>query len=210
MEEGSGLSRDASLVEEAVEAIRAGKAVVLPTDTVYGLCATAYEPDPVLRMYELKGRDAQQPTALLAADVDMLLESVPELRSRVEAILRALLPGPLTLVLPNPAHRFGWLSGRRPDTIGVRVPELEGGVKAIVQRVGAVAATSANLAGGPDPKRLDEVPEELRSGAAVLVDGGELPGTPSTVLDLTGSEPQILREGSVPAAEVLERLGQLA
>ncbi len=202
------MSRDASLVEQAVEAIRAGKPVVLPTDTVYGLCTTAFEPDPVLRMYQLKGRAEQQPTALLAADIDTFFESVPELRSRVEPILRALLPGPLTLVLPNPAHRFGWLTGTKPDTIGVRVPELEGDVRAIVERVGAVAATSANLAGGPDPKRLDEVPEEIRA-AAVLVDGGELPGIPSTVVDLTGPEPRVLREGAVPAAELLERIGQL-
>jgi L-threonylcarbamoyladenylate synthase len=86
---------------------------------------------------------------------------------------------------------------------------LEGSARSVIGRVGVVAATSANLAGGPDPKRLDEVPEAIREGAAVLVEGGERPGTPSTVLDLTGSEPQIIREGAVPAAEVLERLGQL-
>jgi L-threonylcarbamoyladenylate synthase len=203
------LSRDTSLVDAAVEAIRARRPVVLPTDTVYGLCATAYEADAVLRLYELKGREAQQPTALLAADIETLFECVPELRSRFELIVDALLPGRLTLVVPNPAHRFPWLSGTSPDTIGVRVPELEADAKAIVQSVGALAATSANLAGGADPKRLDEVPEDIRSGAAVLVDGGELPGTPSTVVDLTGSDPRILREGAVPVAAVLERLGQL-
>jgi L-threonylcarbamoyladenylate synthase len=205
----SELSTDARLVDEAVEAIRAGKPVVLPTDTVYGLCATPSTSEPVLRMYRLKGRDEQQPTALLASGLDMLLECVPELRSRVGPIERALLPGPLTLILPNPARRFRWLTGSRPDTIGVRVPQLAGAGGEIVRRVGAVAATSANLAGGPDPKRLDEVPKAIRDGAAVLVDGGVLPGTPSTVLDLTGPEPQIVREGAVPAAEVLERLGQL-
>ncbi|MEK6275371.1 MAG: L-threonylcarbamoyladenylate synthase [Actinomycetota bacterium] len=199
---------DARLVDDAVEAIRAGKPVVLPTDTVYGLCATAYEPEPVLRMYRLKGRDEQQPTALLVSDVDRLFECVPELRSGVEPIIRALLPGALTLILPNPARRFHWLSGARPETIGVRVPELHGDTQAIVQRAGAVAATSANLAGGSDPKRLEDVPEEIRSGAAVLVDGGELPGLPSTVIDVTGPEPQVLREGAVPAAQILERLGQ--
>ena len=135
---------------------------------------------------------------------------MPELRGRAGAIARALLPGPLTLVLPNPGRRFPWLTGGRPDTIGVRVPELEGDAKAIVRRVGAVAATSANLTGGLDPKSLDEVPEEIRAAAAVVIDGGELPGIPSTVVDLTGPEPQILREGALPAAEVLERLDQLA
>ena len=87
----------------------------------------------------------------------------------------------------------------------MRVPELRGSSQRIVTRVGAVAATSANLHGAPDPRRLDEVPGEIRA-QAVLVDGGELPGTPSTVVDLTGPEPRILREGAVPAAEVLGRL----
>ncbi len=200
---------DARLVDEAVEAIRAGQPIVLPTDTVYGLCTTPYRPEPVLRMYSLKGRDEQQPTALLSSDLDMIFECVPELRGRAGALARALLPGQLTLVLPNPARRFRWLTGSRPDTIGVRVPALEGAARSVIGRVGVVAATSANLAGGRDPKRLDEVPEAIRDGAAVLVDGGKLPGTPSTVLDLTGPEPQIVREGAVPAAEVLERLGQL-
>jgi len=199
---------DARLVDESVEAIRAGKPVVLPTDTVYGLCVAPNRPEPVLGMYRLKGRDEQQPTAFLSSDLDLILECVPELRGRAGALARALLPGALTLVLPNPARRFPWLTGSRPDTIGVRVPALEGAARSVTGRVGVVAATSANLAGGPDPRRLDDVPEEIRSGCAVLVDGGELPGTPSTVVDLTGPAPKILREGAVPAAEVLDRIGQ--
>jgi len=200
---------DARLVDDAVEAIRAGRPVVLPTDTVYGLCATPYRVQPVEQLYRLKGRNPQQPLALLASDVDMLFECVPELRGRAGSIVRALLPGPFTLVLPNPAWRFQWLSGARPDTIGVRVPELVRSAKAIVGRIGAVAATSANLSGGPDAKRLDEVPDGIRAGAAVAIDGGELPGIPSTVVDLTGPEPKILREGAVTAAEVLDLIGQL-
>ncbi len=199
---------DARLVDEAVEAIRAGRPVVLPTDTVYGLCTTPHQPEPVLGMYRLKGRDAQQPTALLSSDLDMIFECVPELRGRAGRIARSLLPGQLTLVLPNPARRFRWLTGARPETIGIRVPVLEGSARSVVSRVGPVAATSANLAGGPDPRRLDDVPEEIRSGCAVLVDGGELLGTPSTVVDLTGREPKILREGAVPAADVLDHIGQ--
>ena len=119
--------------------------------------------------------------------------------------MRALLPGPFTLVVPNPAVRFPWLAGERPDTIGVRVPVLAGPTAEVLDRVGAVLATSANLAGGRDPRRLEDIPEEIRAGCGVLVDGGELPGTPSTVLDLTGPEPRVLREGAVPAAEATER-----
>jgi L-threonylcarbamoyladenylate synthase len=193
---------DARLVDEAVEAIEAGKPVVLPTDTVYGLCA---RPDAAATLTRLKGRDEHQPIALLAADVDTLFAKIPELRDHAK-LVRALLPGRLTLILPNPAHRYDWLTGERLDAIGVRIPELEGVAKEIVERVGAVAATSANLHGGPNPRRIEDLPEPIRE-AAVLVDGGELPGVPSTVIDLTGAEPIVLREGAVPSAEALARLG---
>jgi tRNA threonylcarbamoyl adenosine modification protein (Sua5/YciO/YrdC/YwlC family) len=197
----SDSSTDVRLVDEAVEAIEAGKPIVLATDTVYGLCA---RPDASATLTRLKGRDEHQPIALLAADVDTLFGKIPELRDHAK-LVRALLPGRLTLILPNPAHRYDWLTGERHTAIGVRVPELDGTAREIVARVGAVAATSANIHGGPDPRRLDEVPEEIRE-ASVLVDGGELHGTPSTVVDLTGNEPKILREGAVPAEEVLSRL----
>ena len=198
------------MVGEVVRAIRAGEPVLLPTDTVYGLCADAYHEAPVRRLYRAKGRGEAQPTALLAADVDVLLDAVPELRGRSAVIARALLPGPYTLVLSNPARRFRWLTGQRPDTIGVRVPALEGDSAAVLARVGAVAATSANLPGCGDPRRLEDVPDELRRRCGAVVDGGELPGTASTVVDLTGPEPVVLREGAVPAEEALGRISDVS
>jgi L-threonylcarbamoyladenylate synthase len=194
-----------SSVAEAVDAIRRGEPVVLPTDTVYGLCADAYRSEPAERVYGLKGRPRTKPSALLAADVDTLLECVPELRGRSGLIARALLPGPLTLILPNPARRFRWVTGENYDAIGVRVPALEGSAAEVLEQVGCVMATSANLAGAADPRRLDEIPQAIRDGVGATIDGGELPGTPSTVLDCTGDEPRIVREGAVPAAEALER-----
>jgi L-threonylcarbamoyladenylate synthase len=191
------LSTEERLVEEAVAAIGEGRPVVLPTDTVYGLCTTPLAPESLAR---LKGRGPEQPVALLASEVDILLELVPELP---EPIVRSLLPGRLTLIFPNPEARFPLLSPL--DTIGVRVPELRGAARRIVTRAGAVAATSANLHGGPDPRRLDEVPEAIRE-QAVLVDGGELPGVPSTVVEITPSDFRIVREGAVPVRDVLERL----
>ena len=193
-------------VKTAVDAVRAGKSVILPTDTVYGLCASPYRPEPVERLYRLKGREPQQPTAILASDLDMLFECVPELRGRAGTIARALLPGPYTLVLSNPARRYRWLTGSTPEAIGVRVPELPEPAARVLSLVGAVVATSANLPGGPDPRRLEDVPEELRARAAALVDGGELSGTPSTVLDFTGEEPQVVREGAAPADEAIARV----
>ena len=86
----------------------------------------------------------------------------------------------------------------------MRVPELAGPGAEVLGEVGAVVAPSANLHGGPESRALEDVPVEIRAAAA-LVDGGQLPGTPSTVLDLTGAEPRVLREGAVPAQEALER-----
>ena len=185
--------------------MREGRPVVLPTDTVYGLCADPHREEPVRELYRMKQRPVEQPTALLARDVDVLVELVPELTGRAGTLVRALLPGPFTLVLPNPAERFRWLTGSTPDRIGVRVPELTGPGAEVLAQVGAVVATSANLRGGPEPTRLDDVPVEIRAGAAAIVDGGELPGTPSTVLDLTGQEPAVIREGAVPAEQAIER-----
>jgi L-threonylcarbamoyladenylate synthase len=187
----------------AAAAIRAGLLVVLPTDTVYGLCADPDREDAAREVARLKGRAERQPIALLARDVDRLLERVPELDA---AVVRALLPGPYTLVLPNPQRRYPWLTGDRPETLGVRVPELPQAAEDVLDEVGAVLATSANLHGRPDPRRLEDIPEEIRSACSAVVDAGELPGTASTVLDLTGPEPRVLREGAVPASEALARV----
>jgi tRNA threonylcarbamoyl adenosine modification protein (Sua5/YciO/YrdC/YwlC family) len=188
------------MVEQAVAAIRAGEPVILPTDTVYGLCAA---PDRAGLLSLLKGRPSWMPVALVCADVARLLELVPEVRGQT-----ALLPGPYTLIVPNPAGRFPALGSEQ--TIGVRVPMLGGVTGEILDLVGAVAATSANRHGGPDPRRLEDVPAEMRDVCAVVVDGGELPGVPSTVVDLTGPEPRVLREGAAPTAETLDLLRRTA
>jgi L-threonylcarbamoyladenylate synthase len=193
------------VVESAVGAIKAGEPVVLPTDTVYGLVATPYRDEPVGRIYRLKQRPEAMPIALLAADVELLFECVPELRGRSGLVARALLPGPYTLIFPNPARRYRWLTGFTPDKIGVRVPELTGAARDVVVRVGALAATSANRHRGPDPRRLEDVPQEIRSNVGAVVDAGELPGVPSTVLDFTEGEPKVLREGAVPGRDAIER-----
>jgi L-threonylcarbamoyladenylate synthase len=191
---------------DAVQALRNGRPIVMPFDTVYGLAADPHSEEPTRRLYELKGREQTAPSALVAHNLKRLLECVPELEAHAESLAR-LLPGPVTLVVPNPARRFAWLTGTNPDAIGIRVPDLEGPGAEVLAQVGIVVATSANHPGGADPKRLDEVSEDIRQGAAALVDGGELPGSPSTVIDLRGEMPRILRDGAVPAEEALRRLG---
>jgi L-threonylcarbamoyladenylate synthase len=196
-------------VAAAIAAIRTDKVVILPTDTVYGLVSTAYGPAARDAVYRLKGRDPGRPSALMAASLEVLLDCVPELRGRSERMASALLPGPYTLVLPNPAGRFAWLCGHDAASIGVRVPALAGPGGDVLDAVGAIVATSANVPGGPEPRTVEEIPEALRGGAAVVVDGGELRGVPSTVLDLTGAEPRLVREGAGGVAAALERLAAL-
>ncbi len=193
-------------IERAIEAVQGGGLVVIPTDTVYGLACAAESEEAARQLYAVKGRNATQPTALVAASVDALLECLPELRGGSEAAVSAVLPGPYTLVLPNPARRFRWLTGTRPDAIGVRVPLLAGPGKEVLQAVGAVVATSANLAGGADPCRVTDVPEAILVAVAAVVDGGELRGAPSTVIDLTGAEPTVLRSGAGDEAGAIERI----
>lgn len=199
-----------SSVDEVVEDIEAGKLVVIPTDTVYGLACTPHSAGPVHALSVLKGRATGQPIALVVPSAESLLACVPEVRGRAAELVKALLPGPYTLVLPNPLRRYPWLTGDRPDTIGVRVPDVDGLAAEILDATGPIAATSANRHGEKDPRRLQDVPQEILSAVAAAIDGGELPGTPSTVLDLTGTEPVVLREGAVPAHEALARVAAAA
>ena len=144
--------------------MRAGRPVV-PTDTVYGLCADPHRAEAAERLYELKGRAAKQPTALVAADLETLFKWVPELRGG------AILPGPFTLILPNPAKRYPWLTGDRPETIGVRARA------SWLRTCGARrrrrhGGDERESSGEPDPRTLDEVPAEIREACGALVDGG--------------------------------------
>jgi L-threonylcarbamoyladenylate synthase len=193
-------------VERVIAAVRAGLPVLLPTDTVYGLVGSAEREDYATRVYRVKGRNETKPTALLAGSLESLLECVPELRGRSDVIARTLLPGPFTLILPNPARRYRWLTGVRTDAIGVRVPELPEASRRVVDAAGCLMATSANDPGGPDPVTLDDVPRRIREAVAAELDLGPLPGTPSTVIDFTNDEPVVIREGIVPAAEAIARV----
>jgi L-threonylcarbamoyladenylate synthase len=191
------------------DALVAEQIALVPTDTVYGLAALARSEAACTRMLLAKTRDRTKPTQVIAPSADALFRNVlPGLDASLAERASRLLPGPVTLVLPNPARLYPWLCGPSPERIGVRVPVLVPALAAALERAGAVAATSANLAGGRDPASLDEVPGELRAIVAVAVDAGPIGyGAPSTVIDLTGTEPVILREGPVTEAAVRAALG---
>jgi L-threonylcarbamoyladenylate synthase len=204
-----------------LEACLAGDGVaVIPTDTVYGLTCNPDSAIAVRRVYALKQRPPVKPAAVMFFALDPALRALPELGPRARAALGALLPGPVTLLLGNPRGRFplasdpdgataGSAGPLRSATLGVRVPLLEGPLAAL-SGVGVPAMqSSANLSGGPDPRRLADVPAELRESADLVLDGGELPGTASTVIDLHDYEQtgtwQIVRKGPLERP-ALERL----
>jgi L-threonylcarbamoyladenylate synthase len=186
--------------------IAVGGVAVFPADTVYGLACEPDLDDAVERLYRLKGRRPDKPAAVMFFRKDLALAALPELGEATREALDRLLPGPFTLLLPNPARRFPLACGPDSTTLGLRVPDLPA-----LQAVSwPVLQSSANLAGGPDPRTLDEVPEPIRAGADLLLDGGPLPGTPSTVVDLRAYEASrdwaVVREGAASRDEVRQRL----
>ena len=183
-------------------AVAAGGVVVFPADTVYGLACDPESARAVARLYELKGRPPDKPAAVMFFSLERALAALPELGPRTRAALEQLLPGGVTLLLPNPARRFPLACGPDPETLGLRVPDLP----ALRDVSVPVLQSSANASGGPDPRRLADVPESIRAGADLVLDGGELPGTPSTVVDLRPYEQardwRIVREGAASRDDV--------
>jgi L-threonylcarbamoyladenylate synthase len=190
--------------------IAVGGVALFPADTVYGL---ATEPDSkkgVHRLYRLKGRAADRPAAVMFFSLELALAALPELAARTRAAVARLLPGGLTLLLPNPAQRYPLACGPSPEVVGLRVPLLEGPLAPLAGLAWPVLQSSANRSGGPDARRVEDIDPSIRSGVDLILDAGELPGTPSTVVDLTSYEGTgefaIVRDGAVSRARVEEAL----
>ncbi|MEX2253263.1 MAG: L-threonylcarbamoyladenylate synthase [Thermoleophilaceae bacterium] len=198
-------------VEEFERAIAAGGVGLFPADTVYGLACDPESSSAVERLFALKGRPATQPAAVMFFTRDSALPSLTDLGDRTRAAAERLLPGPFTLLVPNAAHAFPLACGPQPEHLGIRVPALDGALAQLAALARPVLQSSANPSGGPDPRRLDDVDEAIRRGADAVLDGGELPGRPSTVVDLTRFEEtgtfEVVREGAVATRRVAELLG---
>jgi L-threonylcarbamoyladenylate synthase len=186
------------------ECIAAGGVAIFPADTVYGLACDPQRREAVERIYKLKGRPPERPAALMFFAVDFALDALPDLGPRERAAIEALLPGPLTLLLPNPRRRFPLAGGT--DSLGMRVPLLPERLAVLRTVKGPIMQSSANISGAPDARRLDDIPPAIRGAVDLVIDGGELPGTASTVLDLREYESsgrwRIVRAGPVERAEV--------
>ncbi len=187
--------------------IREGGVAVFPADTVYGLACDPGNRFAVQRLYLLKRRPLSKPSAVMFFSLEAALEALPEIGPATREALSRLLPGGVSVLLPNPSRRFEPACGDDPLSLGLRVPVLP----ALADVRAPVLQSSANRAGGADPRRLEDVPELLRAAADLVIDGGELPGTPSTVVDLRDYEQtgawSVVRAGAVTYAELGAALG---
>jgi L-threonylcarbamoyladenylate synthase len=190
--------------------IAVGGIAVFPADTVYGLACEPDSKEAVQRLYMLKRRRPDKPAAVMFFALDLALAALPELGPRTTAALHALLPGPVTVLLSNPAGRFPLACATDAGTLGLRVPAWPPALAALADVRWPVLQSSANAAGGPDARRLEEVPESMRAHADLVLDGGELPGTPSTVVDLRSYEADgqwwVAREGAMSVTALSARL----
>jgi L-threonylcarbamoyladenylate synthase len=191
--------------------IGVGGVALFPADTVYGLATDPASAEGVRRLYELKGRRQDRPAAVMFFQLELALAALPELPRVTREALERLLPGGVTLLLPNRARRFPLASPDRHEVLGLRVPQLDGALAPLADVSWPVLQSSANLTGASDARRIDEVDAGVRAGVDLILDAGELPGTPSTVVDLTAYHEagrfEIVREGAVPAGAIRDALG---
>lgn len=193
------------------ECLQAASAVILnagivafPTDTVYGIGASAYDDEAVSRLYVVKGRSQERAIPILVSERAQLETLTQEIPATAIRLTEAFWPGPLTVVV-NKGIGFA-ASVSRTETVGIRMPD-HAFVRALINSVGPLAATSANLAGRPSLRSASEVFEVMKGKIELVIDGGITPGgVPSTVVDCTGSEPQVIRQGPIGPDDIKKAL----
>lgn len=192
----------------AVSALRSGRLVVLPTDTVYGVAADAFTPRAVAALLAAKGRGPAVPVPVLVASIRMLEGIASDLTGAGRALVDAFWPGPLTLVVRHPPH-LAWDLGDTRGTVAVRMPLQELALELIAE-TGPLAVSSANRTGAPPATTAEQALAALAEAVDVYLDAGPAArGVPSTIVDLTGPSPRILRVGALPVSRVREVVPEL-
>jgi L-threonylcarbamoyladenylate synthase len=182
-----------------------GGVAIYPADGLYGLAADPLDPAAIDRIHRLKGRDDGKPSAVLYFSPLAMRELISGLGPRARDAVGALLPGPVTLVLDNPQHRYPLACREDPGRLGVRL--LDGPLAGVMQ---PMFQTSANVSGEPAPSRFEQLPAPIVAGSDLAIDGGALTGQPSTVVDIASIDVDgswaILREGGLTAERVAAAL----
>jgi len=198
---------DDAAVDAAAEVLKKGEMIIYPTETLYGLGVDCENAAAVSRLYNIKKRDTNKPVHILASDIGMVIKYADLPSANGIKLMDTFWPGPLTLVFKAQPAVQGELTGNT-GTVGIRVP---GSIfcRSLVARLGrGLTATSANYSGDPGNCSIWDIPEQLRKAAAMILHGGECPGSvPSTVLSVVEDIPVILREGAVDRDSIEECLG---
>jgi len=205
-----GKSPQSANLDEALAAIRRGEAIGLPTETVYGLAADAHDPEAVKRIYALKGRPSEHPLIVHVADAVTASRWAGAWPKAAEALAEAFWPGPLTLILPRAANVPDEVTGGQ-DTVGLRVPAHPLALALLRAFEGGLAAPSANRFGHLSPTTAQHVRDEFGSAVPLVLDGGACEvGLESTIVDLSGESPRILRPGKISRPEIEAVIGPVA
>jgi len=195
----------AEALPRALDVLRAGGLVAFPTDTVYGLGASAFDEHAIQRIYLAKQRPPDKAIPVLLGDLEDLTRICPKVPPLASRLAQRFWPGPLTLVVPKRTGLPPSLSA--DETVGVRVPDHPAALR-LLRTAGPLAVSSANRSGGASPSTAEEVLEQLAGRIDLLLDGGRTPGgSPSTVADCRGGEPVILRAGPLSDADLRAALG---
>jgi len=191
-------------IDAAVAAIQRGELVVLPTDTVYGVAADAFEPDAVRRLLDAKGRGRDMPPPVLVGAMTALSGVAMDVPEEARALVEAFWPGALTVICKEQPS-LAWDLGENDGTVAVRMPDDEIALE-LLRRTGPLAVSSANKTGKPAATTAEEAIEQLGEDVAVYLDGGPTPGAePSSIVDVTRAVPCLVRAGALP----LERLREV-
>ncbi len=188
--------------------IAAGGVAIFPADGLYGLACDPLNPEAIERIHRIKGRDDGKPSAVLYFSPLAMRELVESLGDRTRAAVGALLPGPVTLIVDNPEHRYPLACREDPERLGVRL--IEG---ALAGAMCPIFQTSANRSGEPAPAIFADVPRRILTAVDVAIDGGALAGSPSTVIDVSsldaGGEWSVLRQGGLSPQDLTARMASV-
>ena len=202
-------SGEAQVARKALErCVSGGGVAVFPADGLYGLACDPLDAGAIAKIHRLKGRDDGKPSAVMYFSPLAIRELVAQLGPRTKAAVSALMPGPVTLVVANPQRRYPLACRQDPGQLG---EPLIGGP--LAGTMCPVFQTSANLSGEPAPARFEDVPQAIRDGVDLAIDGGELPGLPSTVVDITELEDdgswKVLRDGALSPGDLASKLASV-
>ncbi|MCI3860639.1 L-threonylcarbamoyladenylate synthase [Lactococcus garvieae] len=195
-------------VEKAIAALKAGELAVLPTETVYGIFADATNEPAVQKLYAVKGRPVEKALNMNVADYDTILKYSVHQPAYLEKLVQTFLPGPLTIILEASPEVPEWIHVGK-TTVGFRMPSIPA-TQEVIKALGVLVGPSANLTGSPSPRFYDDLTSAILDKAAVALQDDSVYGLDTTILDLSGEMPKILRQGAITAQELLDAVPELS